>query len=233
MTGSQFYEVGAGDRLVDPASYPQEILEYLSAESGFVSELGNHFDRLIEIGCMNGRYLEWAVHHNKFYIGVDPVLRYIEAAQANISALDLPRDRFIAINDRAEHLQKITNTFCPTKSSADRSMAFFPFNSFGNADEPSKLVVALQKSRLRFLISSYQVSELASDCRRQYYLRAGCECISVKQSDEGVLFRTSNGLRSYAYDQEYLLQILRDHGATVHVKSLATIGVAYYGEFRR
>ena len=76
----QFYSVGLGDRLIKESNYPSEILAYLESENKLVLEFLSDFETLVEVGCMNGRYLDLAVESKKKYIGVDIVSRYIDEA---------------------------------------------------------------------------------------------------------------------------------------------------------
>jgi hypothetical protein len=66
---------------------------FLKQEEHLVSAVADGIDTPIEVGCMHGRNVDWAVKHKKSYFDLDQVHRYIrtgrqEAAQRGLSYCD-------------------------------------------------------------------------------------------------------------------------------------------------
>jgi len=76
---TDFYNSGKGDCLVNSRNYPPEIKSYLQSEKEVLKLLSNKLKGIVEVGCMNGRYVEWALAEEKLYYGIDIIERYIEA----------------------------------------------------------------------------------------------------------------------------------------------------------
>src|SRR5215475_13506506 len=79
-----FFESSASDRRMDPTCYPHEIRTFLREEQRILDALEDSVDLLIEVGCVNGRYLDWAVEKAKQYIGVDMIDRHVQAGQRRV-----------------------------------------------------------------------------------------------------------------------------------------------------
>jgi len=88
----QFYDSGLGDLLIDPGRYPPSIQDYLYAEAELVES--RQFSLLVEVGCMEGRYLDWCATRHRDYLGIDVVSRYVEAGLERVAASGLDKDRY-------------------------------------------------------------------------------------------------------------------------------------------
>src|SRR5579859_5775125 len=152
-TTSEFYDNGHGDRFTDSSLVNDEIAWFLQEEQEILDSIAEDIDALIEVGCMHGRYLDWAVQHRKLYFGLDQVHRYITAGKDEIRRKKLDGKNFNFILSGAEQLaglveRRIINT------RPERTLALFPFNSFGNMVDPLVILRNLQQSKLLYLISS-------------------------------------------------------------------------------
>ena len=225
-SATEFYSSGYGDRLVDPSKYPGEIIDYLKAEEELLTALVDQFDLLIEVGCMDGRYLEWTIRRNKRYLGVDIVERYVRNGQGRLLSLGLPLDRYrIEICDAAAvHETPYRKGWLNKK---DKVLIMFPFNSFGNIDEPKAVLRGLSRLKKPFLICSYTTSDFANLVRLRYYSNCGYKQIRCVSDNVGVRFVSNDGLDTVAYNPAYLEQLCEESGITVSIIPLSSIGACY------
>src|SRR5712691_11754913 len=160
----EFYRSGLGDRFLDPSFYSAEIREFLRSEESLVNSLSGCFDLLVEVGCMQGRYLNWAVNQSKNYIGIDIVPKYIEAGSLRVLERRLCSRSYRFTLGSAEEIASIVQ---PTElgMTPGRCLLLFPFNSFLNIPDTDGVLVNLAQSKIPFLVSSYLVSELATQSR--------------------------------------------------------------------
>jgi hypothetical protein len=220
-----FYEEGGGDRLMDPAFHPPAITEFLREERQVLTAVGDGIDVLVEVGCMDGRNLDWALSHGKRYIGVDLNHHHIESAQRTADARGLQeRVRFVAGDAR-----QIDTVIAPAMQglAPSRALLFFPFNSFGLIPGPSRALRRIQASGLPFFISSYQVTAVATACRAAYYQRCGYGSLCVAEDERGVWFTSTEGLRSVAYHPRYLLGLCAASGLSAAPTAWGKINQAY------
>ncbi|HEX2211179.1 MAG TPA: class I SAM-dependent methyltransferase [Longimicrobium sp.] len=221
----RFFEEGAGDRLMDPACHPPAITEFLAAEQQMLSDVADCVDVLVEVGCMDGRNLGWAVAHGKRYLGVDLVQRHIATARRAAEERGLCDDvRFVAGD--ARRIDTVVEPALRDLAGA-RALLFFPFNSFGTMPGPSRALRSIHASGLPFFISSYQPTALATACRASYYQRCGYRALAVSEDARGVWFTSPEGLRSVAYDPRYLLGLCTASGLSAAPVSWAKINQAY------
>lgn len=216
------YASGIGDRLIDAARYPVEIRKFLESEADALERLAGTFDRLVEVGAMEGRHVDWALARDKRYIGIDATRKYVEAGVAQLRERKLPKDRFSLLHARAEELHRL-----PELRDKTRSLLFFPFNSIGNMDELGAVLRSLAAVGMPYLISTYTTSEEATNARASYY--ANCAFDGLRRSDDerGVCFRSCDGLCSIAFNHDYFLRVCRINALAVESVRLGAFGVAY------
>lgn len=220
-----FFEQGAGDRLMDPACHPPAITEFLNEEREMLSSTTDHIDMLVEVGCMDGRNLDWALLHGKRYIGVDLNQRHIQTAQRTAEERGL-HDRVQFVAGDARYIDAL---IAPVMRgvSPSRALLFFPFNSFGLMPGPARTLRSIHASGLRLLISSYQTTSVATACRASYYQRCGYRALAVSEDRRGVWFSSPEGLRSVAYKARYLLGLCTARGLSAAPTSWGKINQAY------
>lgn len=224
-----FYKNGLGDRLIDPSFFPHEIKQFLNDERKILDSLSSKIDLLIEVGCMEGRYLEWAIVQNKYYLGIDIVLRYIKAGQKSVKKMKLPAEQYQFKYGSAE---EITELIKSKKSSIppERCLIFFPFNSFGNMENPIPVIRNLKKSNLPFIISTYPITKEATSIRERYYKNCKYSQLRQLKSKQGISFVSSDGLNSIAYDPIYLQDLFSLNNFTIKLISFSKIGIIYTTE---
>ncbi len=220
----QFYASGLGDRLVDELRYPTGIQEFLSAERKLLIALRPMFTMLVEVGCMDGRHVDWAVAHRKSYLGVEPVSRYAAAAQRSIRRSRLDPARYRVLENTAEHLDGILTEQVKPR---ERCLVFFPFNSFGNAQHPTRILSTLALTGRPVLISSYRTTRLATRIRRGYYERCAYRSLRQEISTEGIRFVTDDGLSSVAYRPRFLARLAATDGLDLMPVRFGQIGLAF------
>ena len=220
-----FYESGKGDRLIDPLLFPEEIKQFLVGEKRILEALRGLFDLLVEVGSMYGRYLKWAVENSKCYLGIDIVQRYIKDGKRIVAKLQLDPDKYRFMLGGAE---KITDLVKPSEwnIAPDKCLLFFPFNSFGNMENPVVVIKSIKKSGLPFLISTYGTSQEINAYREQYYRNCGYAEILCVQDEKGVRFTSPDGLSSIAYHPNYLRGLFVSNGLRATVISFSKIGIA-------
>jgi len=221
-----FYAAEHGERLIDENRYPPEIALFVREEAALLDTLAPSFDGLLEAGCMHGRYLDWAVRHEKAYLGLDIVARYVERGRALAAArgLDPCRHRFVL--GAAEQLDAQLGAQRAAERAA-RWAVLFPFNSFGNVPDPAPVIDALCAARAPFLVSSYATSPRATDVRARYYRNCGYGGVRALADERGVCFVAAEGLRSFAYDPRYLTALFAARGIALEATPFAEIGIAY------
>ena len=221
-----FYGNGQGDRLIDPLFYPKSINLFLEDEEKLLKLLAPFFDLLIEVGCMHGRYLCWAIRRKKYYIGIDVVERYIFAGKQRLGELKTPSDQCSFILGNAEDIADIIH---PNDLGVDvgRCLAFFPFNSFGNMPNPKPVVKSLAQSGLPFCVSSYRISQKATACRMKYYRNCGYGRIKTLRGRNGVRFSSLDGLNTIAYDPTFLGGVFASNNVDARSMPFSQIGMAY------
>lgn len=220
----RFYSNGLGDRLVDELRYPAGIRAFLSAERRLLVALRPMFGTLVEIGCMDGRHVQWAVTHGKRYLGVEPVSRYVAAAQRSIERSKLDPARFRVVEGAGEDLDEILGA---QLARGERCLVFFPFNSFGNASHPATILNTLRRVRRPVLISSYRTTESATRIRAQYYERCGYRHLRKEVSASSIRFVTDDGLNSVAYRCGHLSRLAADRGLELEPVRFGRIGLAF------
>jgi hypothetical protein len=224
-----FFESSASDRLMDPACYPHEIRQFLRQEQRILDALEDSVDLLIEVGCMNGRYLDWAVEKAKEYIGVDMIVRHIQAGQRVVVERGLAAETHRFILGDAEEIAQVIKS-AQVHIQRERCLILFPFNILGAVSNVERVIDGLRQSQLPFLSSSYQTTNYATACRYEYYRRCGGRDIRVVSDEKGISFLTSDGLSTIAYQPEYLLNLCHAHDLPITAISWSDLNQAYVNE---
>ncbi|MBU1167349.1 hypothetical protein KKC60_02990 [Patescibacteria group bacterium] len=217
-----FYGSGNGNVLIDERKYPPEIKAWLKEETALLAKHAHLFNQLVEVGCMEGRFLAWALSGGKKYLGLDVVNSFIETGQEHCRSLKLPQeDYWIQFGD-AEKLKEFSRPI------QEKALLFFPFNSFGNIQEHLAAIRSLCAIKKPFLICSYATSEAAWQVRSRYYQNCNYSDLHWHSSEAGVTFSSSDGLNTTAYHPQYLVRKFEEFGQMeVQVIEFAQIGRAY------
>lgn len=221
-----FFETNVAENLMDAAYIPQEVAEFLRQERRIIGLLEDSFDLLVEVGCMDGRYLDWAIRRRKRYIGIDIISRHIQSGRRRVAERGESPERYRFVRGDAEEVAALVEPE-QFEVSRERSLVLFPFNIFGAVTSAGRVLASLRQSKLPFLISSYQTTEYATSCRLRYYSNCGCRGIRILKDDKGVCFTTENGLQTTAYHPLYLQKLCGDYGLAITPVAWGDINMVY------
>ncbi|HKV92562.1 MAG TPA: hypothetical protein VJW20_08450 [Candidatus Angelobacter sp.] len=220
-----FYQNGYGDRFIDSSLFNDEVAAFLRAEEQILNTLAPSMLGLVEVGCMHGRYLQWAIENRKRYFGVDVIHRYIQNGRRTIARRCLPVADYQFLLGGVEQLSTVVKD--PHVHANPRQyLMLFPFNSFGNMDYPEEVIKSLKSVNLQFVISSYQTTEYATSARAEYYALCGYEDLRIIRDNHKVGVTSSEGLRSYAFNPTYLMRRFRESKIPVVLVPFVDIGMA-------
>jgi hypothetical protein len=222
-----FYTSGIGDALIDAKKFPREITSYLISERKLLEEVVRKFRLVIEAGCMNGRYLKWVLERDKYYIGMDIVGRYITEAKEKAALLNLDPTKYEFICEGAEKVHTILVKTKINKLKEDEVLIFFPFNSFGNIENIEEVFVSLKNAKMNFFISSYKTDKFSIERRKKYYRNCGYKDIILLEEDNGIRFKSREGLNTVAYFSDWLIQEFSRIGIKIKTYNLNKIGIAF------
>lgn len=230
----KFYTQFGGDRLVDSHNYPPEINQYLRHEERLIFQIitTHGYDYLIEVGCMDARALPITLALDISYYGVDIVDKYIKEAQAKIKLATQRHPSLIAeaycvsIYDLASCFQAHPLQINPNLSL--NPLAIFPFNSFGNIEDPEKAARAVSDCGLDFLILTYRTDDYSTKVRKAYYQNCGYTGITTLNDERGIRFISSEGLNTVAYEENYIKTLLGIN-FSIQEYPIAQVGVGYHG----
>lgn len=220
-----FYQAGAGDRLIDETAYPAAIMNYLAREEELLTAFADTFDVLVEVGCMHGRALDWALKHQKGYVGLDITPRYIEQAITLASARGLGQETCRFIHGAAEQVDELlaSVSFAQNK----RCLLYYPFNCFGNMAEAGPVLDGIRRAKHPYMIGTYWTTAEATADRLDYYRSCYQDAVEVQSGPSGVTFTTPDGLWTIAYHPGYLQSLFLEKGLSVALVTLSSLGVAY------
>ncbi|RIL07317.1 MAG: hypothetical protein DCC75_10130 [Proteobacteria bacterium] len=217
-----------GIRLVNAANYPAAIQLYLLSEMDLLLKLRPAFELLVEVGCMHGRFLEWALSNNKDYLGLDVVPELVLQAQER-----LPRDlerrgdvRVLMHNIEEPGAAETINSLIGDS----RALIFFPFNSFGNMHQHACALDNLRQIGQSVFISTYDTSLEAQAARTEYYSRCNYTNLTVERSCLGVSFRSDEGLDSLALHPHALHDMAGEMGLALCPVKLGMVGLGFVSQ---
>lgn len=229
----RFYGQFGGDRLIDSSHYPPEILSYLRNEEQIITRIitDNKYNYFIEVGCMEARSLPLAVSLDIPYYGIDLVDKYIMRAQNMIRTMQKSEEGIkaevykVSVYDLANHLKQypLKSIDLPT-----HPLIVFPFNSFGNIEDPEKAARAVSNCSSDFLILTYRTDEYSTQLRKTYYQNCGYTGTTTLTDKRGIRFISSEGLNTVAYEGSYIRRLFGPN-FSIQEYPIAQIGVGYYG----
>jgi len=186
-----------GQALADDANYPAAIRQHLDEEKAILSRhlAAGKYSVVVEVGCMDGRlHMAQVLRFPLRYVGIDLVAESVRKLNLCLSERRVPASRAVGLAMDACQLAKLD---CLRDESS--ALVIFPFNSFGNMAEPSKVIAAAARLTVELLIFTYRTDEASNELRASYYRDSGMtnlECITNRSE---VRFSSSNGLVSHAY----------------------------------
>lgn len=205
-----FYAHAGGSRMLAQAHHTPAVRAYLEREAEpLLDEPG--FEHLFEVGCGQGRHLDWARGHELHYDGLDLVPGLIEQGRARARALTPSPRRCELHVGSAAALHELWLA-CGLDSRAASVIVLLPFNCFGCLARPELVAAAVAATGARVFLSMFDVSAAATRHRHEYYTKLGFAEVRSRRTDRGVLFTSTEGLWSYAYDRGFLAHVLGNVG---------------------
>ena len=211
---SSFYGDDRGWHMFDGFRLTPEIRAYLETEAAALLEIMHEggYTRLIEIGCGYGRYLDAALANGFAYIGLDIVPWMIKLADLRCTTA---RVKYQKANcsvhlHQAERLGDLA--LLRDQILAPRTLAFFPFNCFGNLSSTDKVITALKQNNLACAISTFKIDASSTKSRKHYYELCGYKDLSTRLTKSGLIFDSQEGFHAMAYSQQYLDEMLERKG---------------------
>lgn len=203
----RFYE-GTGQQLVDERRYPSDIASYRRRENEVAVGVASLYQVVLEVGCMSGCLLYDSLRDLPLaYIGIDVVESAVTSLRQKIADEQQVRALRHALTLDIVEVECISEMLVP-----GRSVAMFPFNSFGNLPDPIAVLDALARAQLDVWIGTYDTCPNMTAVRREYYEAAAIGRVEEKTDESGVVFTSAQGLRSYAYSETWLRQQLVERG---------------------
>jgi SAM-dependent methyltransferase len=226
-----FYDEGGGARLADAAGYPPSIRRYLIQESQLIERvlLSGEYGTVLEVGCMQGRFLSRARALGLHYRGIDLAPKLVMAGQARCRDLGGGPEETWIWNCSAIELGRLVRGqaffFPPMEAPL---LALLPFNCIGNMVEPEETLASIVRCGFEMLICTYMTDLRATAVRRDYYAQCGYEGITVHEENRGVVFRSREGLRSIAFHPHVLKGMIVKCGSVLEsIDLFAPCGIAY------
>jgi len=222
-----FYAHRGGARMFDALHHTPEVAAYLGAELDPLADAPD-FDHLVEIGCGSGLHLDWAVERGLHYDGLDLVAQLVDEGRARLAELARPHDH---ARHRRFHLGSAEDlgTLWSTAGLEGRhhgAILAFPFNCAGSLARPETALGAAARTQARIYISVFAASRPATACRLAYYARCGYAALATTDTEHGVLVTSLEGLRSFAYHERHLVELLARSSYVLERRSeLAGVGV--------
>jgi hypothetical protein len=223
-SSAEFYR-DAGQALVDERNYPPAIVDHLIAERAWLKRIIHRggYSAAIEVGCADGGvHLETLLSLNIRYLGIDLVPRLVSILNDRLKHRpDGARARACVMD--ARRLSSVKASL-----RAHKVLVVFPFNSFGNLEDPRTIIAEACGSGFDALILTYRTDPLASRKRLEYYSRCNLARIDKERDSRGVVFLSPEGLRSYAYHRTWLTALLRDFPLSCTVRDFGAFGRFYW-----
>jgi hypothetical protein len=196
---TRFY-TDTGQHLIEEQRYPTAIAAYRRRENEIAIGVASFYQVTVEVGCMSGCLLYEVLRDLPLaYVGLDLVEGSIATLRERIAKEQNVRALRHALTLDVLEIDRLADMLVP-----GRTVAMFPFNSFGNLPAPLPVLDALAKAGVDIWIGTYDTSEEMTAIRREYYDAAGIGAVDAHVDESGVMFTSEAGLRSCAYSEEWL-----------------------------
>jgi hypothetical protein len=207
------------------------IRDYLDYEDRLFQKCAEgQYSYIIEAGCADGRLLMMtALRNGMNYLGVDLVRRAINLAHRRIRRYS-PSSQLATVHcDDIRNISAIAVQYSVPDAAEMSVLAAFPFNSFGNVQEPKALLKELAVCHFDILVFTYTDTAVSTNARQEYYEHCGLEGSFVKD-DEGIHFKVGDSFISAVYRPFVLTSWLEEFGYKVTIQEFGDIGIAYHGQ---
>lgn len=216
--------------MFDDVRNTPEVENYLNEEAVALDRLFRALpdrNHLIEVGCGHGRYRPWAAERDLNYDGLDLVAALVDAGRK----LHVPTRPDLRSKLHIESVEELGRLFEHEglQGHGNRVITIFPFNCFGNLARPSMVLRALAHTQASALVSTYSTDPETTNLRITYYEQCHYSGLVAQDLPKGVVIRSREGLRAYAYREEYLTRLF----AAVNYRlemclKLDRIGIGYF-----
>jgi len=229
----RFYGEMKGWNMFDTQFLTDRLSEFLDQEAVQLRRIfaaNVEYDHLVEVGCGYGRYMDWAVSSAIAYDGIDIVDWMISMAEIKVQQFN---ERFPGVHcavhlHPAERLSALMDSALLNKRQA-KTIAFFPFNCFGNVSNVHEVMRSLYRDRLDVVISTFLTDAKSTELRKQYYQNCGYSNLECTLNKHGLLITSDEGFRAFAYSKEALVDMFARNGYELASYSdVAEIGAMYH-----
>jgi hypothetical protein len=224
ITTADFYSK-AGAVLMARQNYSKAIRNHLYGEKECVKSIVRqcNYTAAVEVGCADGSvHMQTLLALRLHYLGIDLVPRFISILNQRLDALSP------AVAARAVVLDAHCMSSLLPLLQGQAALLIFAFNSFGNVDDPNQVIAQASACRSDFLILTYRTNRKASLLRHEYYSRCNLSGLRHERNERGVVFRSDDGLHSYAYHHAWLTGLFRRHSLRFSVKEFGMLGRLYW-----
>lgn len=219
---SAIYNTSKGYRLFQADTFPAAVSEFLDRQTRLLDKLCAAHTTLVEVGCGKAEHLRFCLDRGLGYLGIDPVQEYIHEARETYRAV-LGERRDIVLGS-AESLQE---TLQARGLPRQEVLALYQFNAIGNARSLVEVIRSLKHADVHYLISTYKTDSVTNSTRLTYYSNCDLTNIRMTETDEGVLFVSDEGFRSYAYHTDYVAKLFAREELELWTLQSSGIGVWY------
>jgi len=224
------YLTGNGHELLNPHNWPKAVKQYLETQTEiFTAITKNKYKLILEIGCFDGTYLQWAKKFHKRYVGIDIATDWLKLGEHRAQLLKSAPDTYEFLNMDALHLEKIfQKSKLIRKVDPRHIIAILPFNVIGNIHDPGKVIRGLRALSVDYFISSFSTTKEATTARHEYYANCDYPGLTRSTSDLGVTFTSvRGGFSSIAFDENFYLSA--SHNASDHIlKYFGGVGIGCF-----
>ncbi|MDF3054353.1 MAG: hypothetical protein K0Q74_260 [Gammaproteobacteria bacterium] len=224
-TSYEFYK-SQGKEILVQENYPLLIKEYLQYESQQVSKIitaHQSYTALLEVACADARNMDIALKNNLKYYGIDFIRENIDKAEKRIKALNQISTAFVecaSIFDLSEKKDFIPET--------EKVLTFFPFNALGNMGSIISVLKIVLNLNYDIVFSIFKTTDEANRTRFEYYQNCGYSNLKCYDDGNGIIFTSSEGLKSIAYFEHYLKTLFETLNCRVTLISDSGVGALYY-----
>ncbi|NRO99387.1 hypothetical protein GWC77_26240 [Paraburkholderia sp. NMBU_R16] len=169
-----------------------------------------HYRHLVEVGCGYGRLLEWSIGKGLSYDGLDLVSWMVQLGQVRSRRL-LAQFPWARASVHCLPAEAIDTLFAPS-STCVPTVAVFPFNCLGNVVDVGDVLAAVARTPCDVVVSAFNTRPDTTAIRSEYYARCGFSGLESENRDEGILIRSTEGLHTFAYSDDYYRNVFDRFG---------------------
>lgn len=204
MKRAYFSEQKLAPQIMNHVNYPYFIFSHVLQESICLGKIMNNLDfsRLIEIGCFDGRYMEFSSIYGIDYLGIDinsigqklfkqkSVLRNHKEHKAIFALMDVENYKWLSYADR-------------------HSIIVLPFNFLGIVRNIETFLVRSVQNNSSLYVSLFENSTQTELSRLQYYTKCSVDNIMIKKNNfGGKHFYNYRGFSSHSFSMPSLRKLI-------------------------